>query len=614
MRRSGQVIVWLGLAWLLVAFGPGLQAGSVHGRAKSQPRPALSGPVLSYEREHFTVHYTLAGEDAVEPTDADGNGQPDYVDAVVEALEFSWAEAVERLGWRPPLADRGEGGGPNFDVYLESQVDMFGYVETAGGFVGDNPATAAVERGAAYGYLSLDKDYQADELWTEADPLDMMRTTAAHELHHAIQAAYDDNDAQQWLYEATAVWMEDELYPDIGDARSYLVDYLAAPDLCLPSVGRNDQDLHWYGSWILLRYISEHYGGPEVIRQVWEQAAAMDGLAALETVLEQQGSSLAQVMVDFAVANLTKSTCPANTPYCYRYGGDYLRAYVEHSVRLEPGERLEFTPKDGVQQLGADYLRLKGEGPVRVDFQGSGAGVWRRRWVGLRGDEATVIPWQGSEPITVNPAEFKKLYLVIVNVAPVETEGDCGYHNYSLAFSAGQEAVAAPAPAADPGLYRPPMLGGEAGLGLGDGQPVEAEELPFSPLYPGYLPPGYTSPAQVVRYTEAHLGDWQPDYAPHGEPVLALQYSGPGTDDYLSIIQSATAYDSAAAWAEAQGYDEYYLRLVFDAPVYLADYGTQADPFGSATLVHRGLFVVVEGTLNPLELQQVAAGLLAQPP
>jgi len=120
----------------------------------------LSGPEQRYATERFIIHYTLEGVDAVSPADDDGSGQPDYVEAVAEAGQLSWQRQVEEMGWRAPLPDRGEGGDPRFDVYLEDQggwpeeTDLFGYVETHGGLVGDNPATEVVETGAAYGYLS----------------------------------------------------------------------------------------------------------------------------------------------------------------------------------------------------------------------------------------------------------------------------------------------------------------------------------------------------------------------------------------------------------------------------------------------------------------------------
>jgi hypothetical protein len=612
-------ILLLILIIFLLSFTPPSQTGSVHKRAKTQARPALSGPTLSHATEHFIIHYTLEGEDAVSQADEDGDDLPDYVGAVAQALEFSWQQEIERLGWRSPLPDKGEGGDPRFDVYLENQVEVFGYVETYRASVGDNHPPGARENSTTYGYLGLDNDYSPDELGDDLSPLEAMRTTVAHELHHAIQAAYDDSDPYEWLYEASAVWMEDEIYPDIGDAKSYLVDYMDAPDLCPLSMGRDDHDVRWYGDWILLRYIAEHHSGPQTIRRLWEHMTILDGLPALEATLTEQGATLTEVLVNFSIANLTKSDCPANTPYCYAQGSDYLQPYVEEMVRLDPGEVETLIPKDGVQQFGADYLRLRSERPILLDFQGSLAGEWEVRLVGLVGDKATVTSLDPTGPTTVNPSKFDRLYLVIVNVAPVEVEADCGYHNYTLAFadaSPGKQ-IKAPLVPADPDPYLPPTYDvdetEDSAPSLSGGAPIEPEETPFPPLYPGYLPPDYVF-TQVVSYTTADLGELEQDYAPGGEPIIALAYSGVGAEAYISIAQSPAPYEDVASWVDAQAYSESDVRLVNNKPVYLVEYGDKTNPLSRATFVHHHLFIVMDGTLDLIEMQQVVAGFLANNP
>ncbi|MBN1995415.1 MAG: hypothetical protein JW953_22190 [Anaerolineae bacterium] len=608
------LILLLTLTLSLLSFTPPPPTGPVHKRAKTQPRPALSGTTLLHATEHFLIHYTLNGADAISATDEDGNGLPDYVDAVAEALAFSWQHEVERLGWRPPLPDRGEGSDLRFDVYLQNQDDLYGYVETAGGHVGDNPNTFARENHAAYGYLSLDNDYHLDDLGEELSPLDAMRTTVAHELHHAIQAAYDDSDPYEWLYEASAVWIEDEVYPNIGDAKSYLLDFMDAPDLCPLSVGRDEYDVRWYGGWILLRYISEHYGGPPTIRQLWEHMATLDGLQALQATLAEQGTTLAETLVNFSIANLTKSNCPTNTPYCYAQGSDYLRPYVEGTVRVDPGEVDTFIPKDGVQQFGADYVRLKSKIPILVDFRGSPAGQWAAQLVGLAADQSTVIPLANPGPTAVDPTKFDRLYLVIVNITPVGAEEECGYYNYTLALAdaAMGSPVNAPPVPDDPGPYLPPTYQDDSLSPLGGGTIIRPADAPFTPLYPGYLPAGYTF-SHVISYTGADLGEYEPDYAPAGEPVIALEYAGAGPEAYVSITQSLAPDESVADWVKAQGYFANDIRLVNNKPVYLIEYSDETN-LSSATFIHQNRFIVIDGTFDLIDMQQVVAGFLANNP
>lgn len=598
------------LTLLLAAFVPPAQSTGAHKRLKTQARPALSGPVAAYSTEHFVIHYTLTGEDAVAETDEDSTGRPDYVEAVAEALEYAWRQQIEQQGWRAPLPDKAEGGDERLDVYLENQDTIYGYMDSFGSFVSDPGAEVAR---TAYGYLSIDNDYSSAEFEDELDPLEVMRTTVAHEFHHAVQSAYDDEDPHYWLYEATAVWMEDKLYPDIGDARTYLDDYLNAPDLCLLSVGRDSEDVRWYGSWLLLQYIAEHYGGPATIRQVWEQMITQDGLAALDATLTVQKTSLTETIVNFSVANLTKSTCPTNEPYCYAAGETYLRPYVEHSLRVKAGELKTLTPKDGVQQFGADYIRIRGQGPLRLAFAGSAAGQWHLRLVGWSEDKTSVTPVSPGSATTVDPSVFDKLYMVIVNTAPVNEEAACGYHNYTLAL-AGEDFtgnLTPPELPADPGPYMPPRLDDEAAYNsVADfGQPIAPEDLPFAPRYAGYLPAGYTF-TELLSYVTNDFNDLAQDYAPQGEPIISVEYSHDSSGGYLSLVQSASPYKDVAAWVEARGYEGSYLRLVYNTPVYLVDYSDEAEVFSSATFVAGHRFIVIDGTIDPIEMQRVVAGLL----
>jgi len=274
-----------------------------------------------------------------------------------------------------------------------------------------------------------------------------------------------------------------------------------------------------------------------------------------------------------------------------------------------------------VQQFGADYNRLKSDGPLRLDFQGSSAGEWQLRLVGLNGDKAKIISWTASNPTPIDPSAFEKLYLVVVNTAPVEVEEDCGYHNYTLALAAGKDGVLPQAPLVpdDPGLYLPPSYQGgddeavDPTPTLSGGQPITPEEAPFPPLYPGYLPSSFTL-AEMLSYTTAELGEWEQDYAPGGEPILSLTYRGDNPTTDLSITQSPAPFQTVSAWVKAQDYFENDVRLVNNQSVHLVEYSGEMGPLSIATLIHHDLFIVIEGPLDWIEMQQVVAGFLTNNP
>ena len=88
-----------------------------------------------------------------------------------------------------------------------------------------------------------------------------IKETAAHEYFHAIQTGYDVFE-QAWLKEATAAWVEDEVYGTSNGNYQYLPDWFKEPHIALnynhtsedgSSISGNnslENDLHWYGSWI----------------------------------------------------------------------------------------------------------------------------------------------------------------------------------------------------------------------------------------------------------------------------------------------------------------------------------------------------------------------------
>ena len=74
----------------------------------------------------FMIHYNKTGGHAVNPTDADQNGHPDYVDTVADVFDEVWRKEVVDLGYRPPsfntwsdlLGDFDHSGTVGFENFL----------------------------------------------------------------------------------------------------------------------------------------------------------------------------------------------------------------------------------------------------------------------------------------------------------------------------------------------------------------------------------------------------------------------------------------------------------------------------------------------------------------
>jgi len=386
-------------------------------------RPDLTGDVLVHGSEHFLVHFTLSGRDAASSTDNNANGVADYVEAVAEAMEFAWQVEIVQLGWAAPPSDGGIGGDARYDVYLEDIYDDGTAGYTDGGYrdttVGDNPNTPAIETDASHSYISLDNDYREQNIFP---PVDIMRVTAVHELNHAIQFGYDGDEPADWLWEATATWMEDVVYDDVNDQDYYLDAVFSSPDTCQIAEGEEgtDNEGHWYGMWIFLRYISEHYGN-EVIRVMWENMATQDGYGALETALAGVDTTLDEVFRGFVVALLTRG---------FEEGAGYPTLQLKGEV--ESGR--SFSPEEGVYPMAADFIQITGEGSMAITLQGLDHGLV----VGLRGDEADVFALQGQ--ISIDTSPYNYLYVIVLNLSRANRASECREIIYTILTGLGGQA------------------------------------------------------------------------------------------------------------------------------------------------------------------------------
>jgi hypothetical protein len=213
---------------------------------------------------HFCVHWVVHGLDAPNLTDRNGDGVPDYVETVLRVAERVHSVENDKLGWREPRSDGGIGGQRGrTDVYL-SQIggELFGY--------------AAPDRGQAskehriprrlHGYLVLDNDYSAFE-FPGTKPLSDLKVTFAHEYNHILQFGYDAYQ-DPWFAEATATWMEDQVYNGIDDYLRYVRRWVRLWDTPLTTSSIKEYGSATWNQWLARRY------GPEIIRKAW--AGAID--------------------------------------------------------------------------------------------------------------------------------------------------------------------------------------------------------------------------------------------------------------------------------------------------------------------------------------------------
>ncbi|MCW2814406.1 MAG: hypothetical protein JWN84_1861 [Nocardioides sp.] len=303
------------------------------------------------------VHYVAAGPDAATPA---------YVDTVLATLT-AVHDRYRAAGYREPRPDGKRGGNAKIDVYLGQLGDqgLYGYCTS------DEPETSANSRTYdRWAYCALDNDYA--EFPTNT-PLENLQVTVAHEYFHATQYAYDRYE-DAWLLEATAAWVEDEVYDGVDDNLQYLrSSQLAQPRVPLDTF--NGATGFHYGTWSYVRYLTETFparkgGLPRLVLDLFTKADGARGgpdqysWQALDSVLRARGTSAAKMLGRYAVANRR----PA-------------QSYAEGRANRYPTAPLLQARRVGAGQTKAGSVRLKHltTATVRLTPQALRQRGWRLR-------------------------------------------------------------------------------------------------------------------------------------------------------------------------------------------------------------------------------------------
>ena len=213
-------------------------------------RSESNGLDESYDIGEIRLHYTTSGYHAVNNSDINGNNIPDYIDSVAIIFENVTNNLHNKMGYLLPPSDghytstRDKGGSELYDVYIRNlSSKYYGYVQ-AEDFAqgnGDNEQSNTFKEVNAFtSYMAIRNNYSNFPL----DELNALKVTIAHEYYHAIQFGYDGWE-KPWLLEASAVWMEEEIYDEINDCYQYMEEWFNFPHRSL-----DESVYHWYCSFI----------------------------------------------------------------------------------------------------------------------------------------------------------------------------------------------------------------------------------------------------------------------------------------------------------------------------------------------------------------------------
>ena len=344
---------------------------------------ALARPARDFEHVspsgRFKVHFSVAGRGAVDTTDEDTNGIPDFVDTAAAILDSVWMVEVDEMGYPHPMVDLGFGGGNEIDVYIvelgNNGVYGFTYPEDGSGFT-------------TYSYIELDNNY-TDPVYGQTQGLEALRVSAAHEFFHTIHFTYYQGNDTGWWREASATWMEDVIYPEVDDYLQYVPSFLGMPHRALDERQRYG-DFRVYGISLFPHFLDQRYDR-DVVREIWgEIGRRRSGLMehydrALRNSAE---AGLNEVVSEFAVWNYFTGDRQHQSNY-YAEGDKYVEVRPR---TLETVPELVVRDSGRVEHLGAAYIRI----PPRLRSGGLiletelPRGSWTRQLILVNQDSVTI--------------------------------------------------------------------------------------------------------------------------------------------------------------------------------------------------------------------------------
>ena len=221
--------------------------------------------------------------------------------------------------------------------------------------------------------------------------------TVAHELYHAVQHAtgayvyWDMDDPRAWYWEASASWVMGEVFPEDDGQAGLLQGYAYFPHLSVhhfeyATADGGIEQLHQYGAFIFLRYLSEQVADAMLIRDSWVGAGPYDlPLERLDELLVDEDPDLGidAVFPEFAAAS---ATWDYQLGDLYAWWLDYVSEYYpgqDHRV----ADRVYGDGTDGWEEADEE-LQPEELAYNIIEYRSPDEGEYR---VGLDGDPD--VPW-----------------------------------------------------------------------------------------------------------------------------------------------------------------------------------------------------------------------------
>jgi len=295
-------------------------------------RPPIKLLNYSYQTAHFVFFYTYATEEGARtdrgysPTKMlnlqHGVRNFIFVENFSVYFEYAWtffSESAIRFK-HPPGVSKTQ----KYRVYIYDCGNSFGITF---------PDEIDLTTNTASSFIGVRNSYDGLRTNDDSNPeLGLMKVTAAHEFFHAIQLGYRLGGPDwSWWLEASATFVEDEVFDAVNDYWNYLPSWANAPYLPLDTFN----GMHEYGTVLFCKYLAERFGS-KIIQRICKRKQNETALEAIDSALRNQKSRLARLNgkdvfgSGFVISNLI----PQDSEYGYREGQRYpvVRISQIHSV------------------------------------------------------------------------------------------------------------------------------------------------------------------------------------------------------------------------------------------------------------------------------------------
>jgi hypothetical protein len=354
----------------------------------------------------FLIHYDLSGTHAVDATDADGNGIPDYVDRTGEVFDDVWVREIEGLGYREP-PDDGDGV---YDIFIR-QLGLTGVYGLA------RPTGSTTSSS----YIEIDNNF-TDNIYQTRE-LNALQVTAAHEFFHAIQFAYYAPFDAAWWQELTATWMEDVMFDDVNDYWQYQPFFFQDPEKSLddsPFVG-----LQPFAASVFAHHLQQVYG-TDTVRETWESLAT-------RTPTTYDISD-----IDVALTGGFASVLPRFIVWNYLTGSRHLSGYYDEGANYQEVSPKRITAVSGVSvagsaridHLASTYLSIATSGlngGLQVSLSLESGSSYEVVLMLMRGGSPEVVSLSGSDVTIANVSQYDEVVIVPTSTSTSGSSFDVSY-------------------------------------------------------------------------------------------------------------------------------------------------------------------------------------------